>query len=80
MPTATMTSKGQVTVPREVRQSLGLSTGSLLDFIPDGAGYRIAIRKRPITDLFSILPQPNGTATLDEMDQAIADGASEWLA
>jgi len=77
MPTATMSSKGQVTVPREVRASLGLTTGSLLDFIPDETGYRLSARTRSISDLFTILPQPSRPATLEEMDGAIASGASE---
>jgi len=77
MPTATLTSKGQVTVPREVRQRLGLTAGSLLDFVPDDTGYRVTARLRSIDDLFAILPAPTGTTTLAEMDAAIAAGASE---
>ena len=79
MPTATMTSKGQVTVPREVRDNLALTTGSLLDFIPDGTGYRLAARTHTMSDLFGILPRPVGRGSLEDMDAAIALGAGESL-
>jgi len=79
VPTATLTSKGQVTVPREVRQRLGLGTGSLLDFVPEGTGYRLIAHRHPMDDLFAILPQPAGTASREEMDAAIAAGAAESL-
>lgn len=41
---ATLTSKGQITVPREVRQRLGLQTGDKLLFEGDGD----VIRVRPV--------------------------------
>jgi AbrB family looped-hinge helix DNA binding protein len=39
MTTATLTSKGQTTIPREVRERLGLAPGDVLKFtvLPDGA-------------------------------------------
>jgi antitoxin PrlF len=38
MPDATMTSKGQITVPIEVRRRLGLRAGSRVSFVPTGDG------------------------------------------
>ncbi len=38
---ATITSKGQITVPREVRQMLGVRSGDKLLFESDGKGVRI---------------------------------------
>ncbi len=40
MPTATLTSKGQVTIPSALRAALGLHPGSRLDFIREGGGFR----------------------------------------
>ena len=33
MATAVLTSKGQVTIPKEVRQALGVETGDRLEFV-----------------------------------------------
>ena len=41
MPTATLTSKGQVTIPLAVRNLLGLYAGSKLDFIQDEDGFKL---------------------------------------
>jgi antitoxin PrlF len=38
---ARITSKGQVTVPHEVRRALGVGTGDRLLFEKDGAGFRV---------------------------------------
>jgi antitoxin PrlF len=45
--TATLTSKGQITMPQTVRQTLGLQTGDRVAFVADEAGgYKvIALRK-----------------------------------
>ena len=76
MPTATLTSKGQITVPIEVRRSLGLRQGSRVDFVPDGHGYRLQARSHRARDLVGVLPKPDRPVTLTEMDIAIAAGAS----
>jgi AbrB family looped-hinge helix DNA binding protein len=47
MSVATLTSKGQITLPQSVRLSLGLQAGDKLDFVADDAGgFRlVALRK-----------------------------------
>jgi len=77
MPTATLTSKGQITVPIEVRKKLGLRQGSSVHFIADGDGFRIESRTQRARDLAGVLPKPAQPVTLDEMDAAIATGAIE---
>jgi AbrB family looped-hinge helix DNA binding protein len=42
--TTMLTSKGQVTIPKQIRDALGLAAGSEVDFGVDGAG-EIVIRK-----------------------------------
>ena len=79
MPVATMTSKGQVTVPQEVRDRLVLGTGSVLVFIPQEEGYLVQSKTGSAGDLCGILPRPSRAATLEEMEMGIAAGAAEAM-
>jgi AbrB family looped-hinge helix DNA binding protein len=47
MPTSTLTSKGQVTVPKVIRERLGLHEGDVLEFsVDDTGGLRVRPRRR----------------------------------
>jgi len=74
-----MTSKGQVTVPVEVRHQLGLVAGSRVDFVPDAQSYRIEVRRRPLASLFGALPRPSSPVTLEDMEAGIARGAAATM-
>jgi antitoxin PrlF len=41
MPIATVTSKGQITVPQAVRRALGLHAGTKVDFVPVVDGFKV---------------------------------------
>ena len=41
MPTATLTSKGQITIPLALRTALGLNAGSRLDVVQENDGFRL---------------------------------------
>ena len=76
MTAATLTTKGQITVPKEVRQFLHLDTGDRLDFIfePDGE-----IRLKPsyveVADLKGILKTAHQKiVSLEDMQTAIHGG------
>ena len=73
----TITSKGQVTIPKPVRDALHLSAGARVEFLlePDGT-IRVIPVTASVTELKGIVPPPARTLSLEEMDQAIADGAS----
>lgn len=78
MPTATVTSKGQITIPVEVRSKLGLRPGSRLAFVPTASGsYEIHAQSASIRDLKGVVVPPPEPVTLDDMDEAIASGAAE---
>ena len=75
MTTATVTSKGQITIPKEVRDFLGAREGDRLEFSMERDG-RVQLRRlgRSIRELAGILHQPGmKPMTQDEMDQAIVD-------
>ncbi len=75
---ATLTSKGQITLPKPIREQLGLRSGDRLDFVlkDDGRLEVVAIRQ-PIAKLKGLLPKPRTPVTLEEMDRAVAEGAAE---
>jgi antitoxin PrlF len=75
---STMTSKGQITVPKEVRDDLGLVAGSKVLFVKIGDGdYRLVARTGRITDLSSMLHRPGQpTLTIDEINDGVADAAA----
>lgn len=78
MPTATMTSKGQITVPIEVRRKLDLRAGTRVDFVelPDG-GYAVVPATRSVRDLDGYLAPSDRHLTIEEMDDAVAAGLAE---
>jgi AbrB family looped-hinge helix DNA binding protein len=78
---ATLTSKGQLTLPKAVRDKLGLRSGDRLDcVVKDGGLIEIIPLKRPASELRGILPKPEKTVSLEEMEEAIARGAmgDDW--
>ncbi len=80
MTSATITSKGQVTIPKEIRDYLKLDVGSKIDFVIDADGQvKLIPLNVPATALSGILHRPGmRAATIEEMEQAIAEGASDW--
>ncbi len=45
-----LTSKGQVTIPKDVRAQLGLRPGDEIEFVKDGLGFRV--QKRLVSSPF----------------------------
>jgi AbrB family looped-hinge helix DNA binding protein len=60
---ATLTSKGQVTLPKEIRDALNLSSGAKLDFSLQADGS-VSVRpmKNSVTALFGIMKRQGGKA------------------
>ena len=69
---ATITSKGQVTVPKRIRDSLHLRPGDRLNFLLDDGELRVTPVKSSVTALKGMLPKPATPVTLERMDEAIA--------
>ena len=80
MSIATVTTKGQVTIPKEIRDYLKLETGSKVEFVIDENGdVRIVPLNVPLEALSGVLHRPGmKTATLEEMEIAITEGARDW--
>ena len=75
MPTATVTSKGQITIPQPVRQRLGLKTGDRVSFVFEADGRVVLRPKRiPFERLMGILKdfRRKKPVSVREMDRGIA--------
>jgi AbrB family looped-hinge helix DNA binding protein len=72
MPTATVTSKGQITIPIEVRNALGLDAGDKIDFFEIEKGqYAMIPRTGSIMEMRGCVPKLDHTPTIEEMDEAL---------
>jgi len=78
MTTATLTSKGQITIPAAVRESLRVGTGDRVEFIEIEPGrYEFIAATRPVTALKGMFGKPAKSASIEDMNAAIAKrGAS----
>ena len=75
---STITSKGQTTIPSEVRQALGLKPGDKLRYRIGEDGTVVLVPARSIKSLAGMLWYPGiRPLTLNDMDEAIAEGAAE---
>ena len=76
MPSAMMTSKGQVTIPKDVRDSMGIGPGDRLDFVRmEDGNYAVIPATTTIKSLKGLIAKPKKPVTNEEMDEAIARGA-----
>lgn len=80
---ATLTSKGQLTLPKPIREALGLAAGTRLDFSIGTSGETKGLLiARPMTHtalgLAGLLKQPGrAPVSLEAMDKAVQDTAAE---
>ena len=76
MSTATLTSKGQVTVPKAVRERLHLRVGDRLDFQTDESAKRAILTpvNRRVEEVFGLLAKARSrrAVAVEEMDAGIA--------
>jgi antitoxin PrlF len=75
---ATVTSKGQITLPRELRKRLGVQRGSRIRFsIPATGSIKVEPVLYDLEDLWRIADQggkPGNAMTFEEMDTAKSGG------
>jgi AbrB family looped-hinge helix DNA binding protein len=72
MTQAKMTSKGQITLPKEIRLKLGLKQGDRVRFIVEDDGrVRLLPAKRDVSELIGILPKPKRALSIEKMDEIV---------
>jgi len=72
MATATMTSKGQVTIPAEVRHRMGLDTGDRIEFVElETGGFAIKPAIDDVRSLKGALRKPEKPVSVLDMNAAV---------
>lgn len=71
-----VTKKGQTTLPKPVREMLGVRAGDRVRYVILEGEVRI-LPVRPIGRLFGVLEHEGPRVSLEEMDEAVAEGAQE---
>jgi antitoxin PrlF len=76
---ATVTSKGQVTVPKDIRERFNIAPGSKLDFRPNDDGtFSVRPLTRSALSIAGVLKSTNRRkVSVEQMNQAVADMAVE---
>jgi AbrB family looped-hinge helix DNA binding protein len=73
MSTATVISKGQITIRAEVRQALQVKAGDRVEFVQVEPGrFEVVAATRPVTDLRGLFGRPSKAVSIDDMNKAIA--------
>ncbi len=72
MSTATLTSKGQITVPAAVREALGVGAGDRVEFVEIATGrYEFIAATRSVTALKGMFGKPRKAVSIEEMNTVI---------
>lgn len=83
MPEAKITSKGQVTIPKEIREKLRLKTGDrVLFWVDDEGGVHLSAHNRSILDHIGFMKgksRRTTPVTVEEMNEAIEAAAAEGV-
>ncbi len=66
-----MTSRGQITIPAEIRKKLNLHSGNKFEFVLKDDQVLLLPINKSIKDLKGILPKPTNTLTCEEMNDII---------
>jgi len=72
MAAATVTSKGQITLPKSVRDRLGVGAGDRVEFIESGGGFLVVPATRDVRALKGLVPKPRKPVSIEDMNRSIA--------
>ena len=80
MASATITSKGQTTIPKSVRDRLNLKPGDRIEFVVQDDGTATMIPATlTLRQLQALIPKPPRALTLEQIDETIRQHAvSRW--
>jgi AbrB family looped-hinge helix DNA binding protein len=74
MSAATITSKGQITIPKDVRIRLGVDIGDRVEFVEIQEGvFQIVVATQDVRSLKGIVAKPKKPVTIEDMNLAIVE-------
>jgi len=74
MSTAAMSSKGQITIPIDVRNALGVGVGDRVEFVEVQPGrFELIAATQSVTSLKGLIRKPASPVTIEAMNEAIAN-------
>ena len=77
MTTATLTSKGQITIPADVRRVLNVQTGDRVEFVQIEPGrFELVAATHSVRELKGLFGRAVRAVSIDEMNRAIAEHAA----
>lgn len=72
MPTATLTAKGQLTLPKAIRDQLGLKSGDRVEFrVKEGGEILVEAATVDLRDLQGVLKWDGPPVSVEEMEEAV---------
>jgi antitoxin PrlF len=72
MAASTLTSKGQITIPAQVRQALGVDAGDRIEFVEVAKGqFAIVAATATVRNLKGLIDKPARPVSIEEMNAAI---------
>lgn len=77
MSTATLTSKGQITIPADVRRSLNVDAGDRVEFVQVEPGrFELIASTRSVRELKGMFGKPKEAVSIEDMNAVIAQRGS----
>ncbi len=77
---STITSKGQTTIPKSIRDRLNLKAGDQVHFVVEEGGRVVLVPATVhVTELKGMMPPPRKAVSLEQMEAAIEAGAAASL-
>lgn len=72
MASATVTSKGQITIPKAVREGLGVDSGDRVEFVElENGVYTVIAATTDIRELKGVVPKPAKPVSIEDMNRGI---------
>lgn len=77
MTNAVLSSKGQIVIPKEIREKLGVHAGDRIQFLEEEGGFKIVPATYDIKELKGVVSTPKRPVTIEQMKRAVKARAAK---